>query len=56
MLHHARGNGTLAVLPGARCQIITLGAAEEKGELPPQGTIKHQAKAEKRRQLSVADP
>lgn len=49
LLHHARGYRTLAVLPGARCQIITLGAAEEKGELPLLCAIKQQAKVKKRR-------
>lgn len=45
LLHHARGNGTLAVVPGARCQIVTLRTSEEKGELPLPCTIEQQAKA-----------
>lgn len=35
LLHHACGNRTLAVVPGARCQIITSRTSEEEGELPP---------------------
>lgn len=34
LLHHACGNRTLAVVPGARCQIITLRTSQEKGEFP----------------------
>lgn len=37
LLHHARGNRTLAVVSGARCQIITFRASEKKGELPMLG-------------------
>lgn len=48
LLHHACGNRTLAVVPGARCQIITLRTSQEKGEFPllcsgTQCTIKQQA-------------
>lgn len=51
LLHHACGNRTLAVLPGARCQIITFRTSEEEGELPL--LYCGSARLSNKRQLSV---
>lgn len=53
LLHHARSNRTLAVVPGARCQIITFRTAEEEGESPLLFAVAHSTRRSNKQQLSV---